>query len=89
MAWSKAHNFQLSASLHQGALVANYPFDSCDTQVNDITTRLDAQQLQHEAQQSRTMKAQWLHRLKVFDQFLMWSRLLPCAGCCALLPHTR
>lgn len=33
MAWSKQHDFQLSASLHQGALVANYPFDSCDTQV--------------------------------------------------------
>lgn len=33
MAWSQAHDFRLSASLHQGALVANYPFDSCDTQV--------------------------------------------------------
>lgn len=33
MAWSSGHDFRLSASLHQGALVANYPFDSCDTQV--------------------------------------------------------
>jgi hypothetical protein len=33
MEWSKQHNFVLSASLHQGALVANYPHDACDTQV--------------------------------------------------------
>jgi hypothetical protein len=36
MAWSSSHNFRLSASLHQGALVANYPFDSCDTQVGAV-----------------------------------------------------
>jgi carboxypeptidase D len=32
--WSKQHNFVLSASMHQGALVANYPHDACDTQVS-------------------------------------------------------
>ncbi|WIA34349.1 hypothetical protein OEZ86_012687 [Tetradesmus obliquus] len=32
MQWSKQHNFVLSASLHQGALIANYPHDACDTQ---------------------------------------------------------
>jgi carboxypeptidase D len=34
MEWSKQHGFVLSASLHQGALVANYPHDACDTQVS-------------------------------------------------------
>jgi hypothetical protein len=38
MQWSKQHNFVLSASLHQGALVANYPHDACDTQVCGDTT---------------------------------------------------
>lgn len=32
MEWSRQVDFTLSASLHQGALVASYPYDSCDTQ---------------------------------------------------------
>lgn len=36
MEWSKRHKFVLSASLHQGALVANYPHDACDTQVGSL-----------------------------------------------------
>ncbi len=33
MNWTRAHNFHLSANMHGGAVVANYPLDVCDVTV--------------------------------------------------------
>lgn len=77
MAWSKAHNFQLSASLHQGALVANYPFDSCDTQVSDPAWHGFATALHKTNKTVHAMKVLMLHGLRMLHQSLMWNCLLP------------